>query len=313
MSGKETKLRAGDWVEVKSPTDIAGTLDENGTLDGLPFMPEMATFCGRRFRVRRFAEKTCMDVGSGIYQTRAFYQKDILLLDELRCSGAGHDGCQRMCSLFWKSAWLRKVDTGLTATTPTESDVQTLSSKLKVATSPGRYFCQSTQLSRITEPQAIRRHQILSQCFRDIRSGAVGIFEMVRLVVIPYSRKTRNRLFGERRLAGTLTRTPTGTQGLRAGDLVEVKPLDEIRITLDRAGRNRGLPFDLELGRFCGKRYRVLERLDRMISESTGEMRRVEGTVFLDGTPCLCSWSVGGCPRRDFSYWRELWLKRVSR
>src|SRR5262245_31062565 len=308
MSRTGVSLRAGDWVEVKSPSEIALTLDEDGMLDGLPFMPEMAEFCGRRFRVRRFAEKTCMDVGQGVYQTRAFHHKDILLLDELRCSGAGHDGCQRRCTVFWKPAWLRKVEAGLAANMPTDSDLHALLARLKVVASPGRYVCQSTQLSKITEPHAIRRPRILSQIFRDLRSGAVGILEMLLLVLIPYSRKVRNRFFGERTLSGTLTKTPTGTLGLRAGDLIEVRPLQEIQATLDRAGRNRGLPFDLELGRFCGKRYRVLERLDRMISESTGEMRKVEGTVFLDGTPCLCSWSVGGCPRQDFSYWRELWL-----
>ena len=48
-----------------------------------------------------------------------------------------------------------------------------------------------------------------------------------------------------------------------------------------------------------------------MISEATGEMRRVGGTVILEGLNCLC-WNVlGGCPRQDFMYWRELWLQRA--
>jgi hypothetical protein len=94
--------------------------------------------------------------------------------------------------------------------------------------------------------------------------------------------------------------------------MVEVKSLGEMQATLDRNGRNRGLTCDIEMARrFCGRQYRVLARLDRMISESTGEMRKVEGTVFLEGTPCLCSWSVGGCPRLELSYWREVWLRRI--
>ena len=45
MSQVDVKLKAGDWVEVKSSLEIAETLSSEGTLDGLPFMPEMLVFC----------------------------------------------------------------------------------------------------------------------------------------------------------------------------------------------------------------------------------------------------------------------------
>jgi hypothetical protein len=44
------KLRAGDWVEVRTREEILSGLDENGRLEGLPFMPEMFNYCGQRFR-----------------------------------------------------------------------------------------------------------------------------------------------------------------------------------------------------------------------------------------------------------------------
>ena len=103
-------LRADDWVEVKSPAAITQTLDEDGSLDGLPFMPEMAEMCGQRFRVMRQAEKTCFEVGHGAYTTREFLNNDVFLLKGLRCSGTNHDGCQRLCAIFWKRAWLKKVE-----------------------------------------------------------------------------------------------------------------------------------------------------------------------------------------------------------
>lgn len=34
------RLRRGDLVEVRTPTEILSSLDSNGTLDGLPFMPK---------------------------------------------------------------------------------------------------------------------------------------------------------------------------------------------------------------------------------------------------------------------------------
>ena len=48
-------LRVGEIVEVRSEAEILATLDERGELDGLPFMPEMLDFCGRRFRVHKLA------------------------------------------------------------------------------------------------------------------------------------------------------------------------------------------------------------------------------------------------------------------
>jgi len=53
----------GDLVEVRPAAEIFSTLDEKGTLENLPFMPEMIAFCGRQFRVSRRAFKTCVDDG----------------------------------------------------------------------------------------------------------------------------------------------------------------------------------------------------------------------------------------------------------
>ena len=44
----QLRLRPGDLIEVRAPEEILQTLDAEGTLDQLPFMPEMLGFCGRR-------------------------------------------------------------------------------------------------------------------------------------------------------------------------------------------------------------------------------------------------------------------------
>jgi hypothetical protein len=146
----------------------------------------------------------------------------------------------------------------------------------------------------------------------DLRTGAIGLFRMIGLIVMPYLRKMRNRFFGRPRLRGTLTRTPVEHLHLKPGDLVQVKSQKEMRATVDKEGRNRGLVCDIELKQYCGGRYRVASRLDRIISEATGEMKKMDATVVLEGIPCLCSFVVGGCPRDDFSYFREIWLRKVS-
>src|SRR5258705_2499573 len=99
-------LRHGDLVEVKGPSEILATLDERGALGDLPFMPEMAPYCGRRFTVERRAEKVC----DTIHYTGSRRLPDSVLLEDLRCDGSGHDGCQAECRLFWKEAWLRPVE-----------------------------------------------------------------------------------------------------------------------------------------------------------------------------------------------------------
>lgn len=312
MSGSDIKWRNGDWVEVKSPAEIAETLDAEGTLDGLPFMPEMLEHCGRRYRVLRPAEKTCLEIPGGQYLIREFRNSDVVLLDGLRCSGANHDGCQRVCMLFWKESWLRRMEDSRQSDLPDVTGRHKLSSTLKTMVSPGRYFCQSTELVRATREQPLHCWEILLKCFRDIRSGAVGVTEMAGLIVAPLYRKIRDALIGRPGLEGTLRRTPVGNLELQPGELVEIKSQKEMRETLDRRGRNRGLVCDIELRKFCGTKDRVRSHLKQMISEATGEMRHVEATVMLDGNTCMCARVVGGCPRLEYCYWREVWLKRVE-
>ncbi len=275
-------------------------------------MPEMTELCGRRFQVLRQAEKTCFEVGFGSYTTREFLKNDVFLLHGLRCPGSHHDGCQRLCTIFWKRAWLQRVEDGQATSQVDDTAKALLLNKLKTKVGPNRYFCQSTELVNATEREPLKRTRIILKCFRDLRSGAVSIFPMVYLILVPFARKMRNRAVGKPRLLGTLTKTPVGDLQLQPGEIVEVKTIKEMQATLNRDGRNRGLICDLELKKFSGRKYRVLSRLERMISEATGEMRKVEGTVYLDGNLCMCAWSVGGCPRQEYCYWREVWLKRVD-
>ncbi len=193
MRKNETKLRTRDWVQVKSADEIAQTLDAHGTLDGLPFMPEMLPYCGRRFRVLRRAEKSCVEFPGGWYKIREFRENDVLLLEGLRCSGASHDGCQRGCLLFWKAAWLLKVDTGqLTAYGDQSSGQKELCSKLKTVTDAGRYFCQSTEMANATQPMT--RSRIILKCFYEVRSGSRRFFEMVWLILGPVVAKSYTQM-----------------------------------------------------------------------------------------------------------------------
>ncbi len=101
------RIGVGDWVEVRSKDEILRTLDGRGQLDGMPFMPEMFVFCGRRFQVQKMAHKTCDYTTAYPYRSRRV--KDTVHL-ELRCDGQWHDGCQSTCLLYWKLAWLKEAN-----------------------------------------------------------------------------------------------------------------------------------------------------------------------------------------------------------
>ena len=101
-------LKTGDVVEVRTPMEILATLDEDASLDRLPFMPEMIQYSGQRFTVSRRVEKICDTVsGSPPYSRR---MTDTVFLDDLRCDGSAHGGCQAGCRIYWKESWLRRVD-----------------------------------------------------------------------------------------------------------------------------------------------------------------------------------------------------------
>jgi len=116
----------------------------------------------------------------------------------------------------------------------------------------------------------------------------------------------------KRKKRGTQKFKAEATLNLQPGELVEVRSEKEIFATLDHEGKLKGLRFTREMRKFCGKRFRVYKRLEKIILEATGELRTIKTpTVLLEGVFCDGS-AHGGCDRSCFCFWREAWLKRVN-
>ena len=111
-----SRLRAGDWVQVRTKEEILATLDADGRLEELPFMPEMLAYCGRKLRVGKRAHKTC-DPAIGIIARK---MENTVHLDNLRCNGSAHDGCEAACLIFWKEAWLKPANDDASIVEPVE-------------------------------------------------------------------------------------------------------------------------------------------------------------------------------------------------
>jgi hypothetical protein len=319
-------LRVGDWVEVRSAKEILATLDGGQALEGLPFMPEMLQYCGKRYQIGKSAHKTCDTIES--YSIRRMERT--VHLEDLRCDGEAHGGCQAGCRLFWKEAWLKPVpnDAGVETSEKRQStlstaDIECLHRASRLQAPEGekreRYRCQATDLLKATTQ--VRRRDRLNPFFylKDLTSGNVSLYVLIRYGAMAALNAFMLRWFGWRfpRLQGRASsKTPEQLLNLQPGDLVQVRSKTEIMQTLNSSLRNRGLSFDPELVQYCeGGTFRVLRRVDRIVNEKTGYMTVLPNPcMILDGVTCTGTVSAQRmfCPRAVYPYWHEVWLKRAK-
>jgi hypothetical protein len=104
------RLQAGELVEVKSPEEIARTLDATGKNRGLGFMPEMWEYCGVQLRVLKKVEKICLENTPRTVRRL----ENTVILEGAYCKGSGI-GCDRACFYFWRESWLKRVPSMPTA------------------------------------------------------------------------------------------------------------------------------------------------------------------------------------------------------
>ena len=334
-------LRVGELVEVRSELEIFATLDENGELENLPFMPEMLQFCGQQFRVGKLALKLCDTINwTGIHRMR-----HAVHLQGVRCDGQAHGGCQAGCLVYWKEAWLKRVEANEleaagAGAEPGNAHVVRQQEQLPrctrielvakannhgVADSSGQetFTCQATELIRAA-PERIPSWDF-RQYVLDVRSGNATTLAMIRSVCVgifnefqDLSRKVlpeRLRLWGGKRfpfIEGRLKKTPQTSLGLEPGELVRVKSKEAIVNTLDVNNRNRGMSFDAEMLKYCGRQARVLRRVEQIIDERSGKMMRFKNPcIILEDVICTSDYHRL-CPRGIYPYWREIWLERVE-
>lgn len=103
----------------------------------------------------------------------------------------------------------------------------------------------------------------------------------------------------------------SGSSNLQPGDTVEVRSFEEISKTLNERGRHKGLFFMPEQKLYCGQRFKVYKKPQRMMMELTGEMREMTTpSYYLEGVYCNGQFH-NGCERSCFLMWREEWLKKI--
>ena len=336
-------LKTGDFVEVRSREEILAMLGPDGRLyrDRLPFMPEMLQYCGRRFRVSAVAHKTC-DTATLIMGRR---MRDAVFLQDLRCDGSAHGGCQARCLLFWKTQWLKLVESsewdekteGPVPDRKATCSERQLHDATKAVMANGalRYYCQATEHWAASEPL---RALAIWHFIEDLRTRNAKLKDIVKVVCLHLVWRLRHLPRGWRisiwiydRIHRLLTRrpdpfregvipegapTPEERLDLQPGECVEVKSHDEILQTVSVALRNRGLKYNAEMTPVCGQRFRVAQRVHQIIEEKSGLMVTMNNAcITLEGVYCQALYTPYSllCSRRVTPYFREIWLRRVSR
>jgi hypothetical protein len=301
--------RVGELVRIRSLEEISATLDANGCLDGLPFMPEMAKFCGTTGTVFRYVDKI-YDYGGRKDMRR---MKDAVLITGLRCDGGAHDGCQTRCYLLWKSAWITPADA------PAASIAR--SAQIRVAPTLAResagaekkYVCQFTELARASSRMSPwdPRQELRPLIAGNVTLAAFCVALLTRLFNI--AQRVRGGI------AFPANRPSSGTKSLRSdlnlqpGEVVRVRDPERIFETLDRIGKNRGLWFDRDMLKHTKQQRTVLARIDRIIDDASGRMLQMKTPcVILDGVDCSGEY-MSFSPQHDFPFWREAWLERTER
>jgi hypothetical protein len=109
--------------------------------------------------------------------------------------------------------------------------------------------------------------------------------------------------------------SPDIALGLQPGELVRVKPFEQILATVNARSMHRGMSFDVEMVPYCGRVYRVHARVETFVDERTGHIKKLKTpAVILQGVTCGGRYSNNRwlCPRGIFPWWREVWLERVG-
>jgi hypothetical protein len=323
------ELRVGDRVRVRSRKEILATLDPDGRVDGLPFMPEMLAFAGQTLPVDAVTHRTCDTVKTSGSSGTTRRMERAVHLEGVRCDGSAHGGCQAGCLIFWKQDWLEAApeDAPATPAPATPLADQDVPASLAATThGPGHtdddpvYACQATEMLRATSFVSPRQPGLW---VKDVRSGNAGTgTALASLAVLAFNRwqGLSGRLPRALRIRGGRSwpwYVPSGERrrhpplDLQPGELVEVRSQAEIEATLDDKGALRGLRFGAEMLPYCGRRARVLARVERIIDEKTGRMLRLRDCIILEDVWCQGTFRAL-CRRKIYTYWREAWLRRAQ-
>ena len=303
-------LVVGDLVEIKPWAEIRSTLDERGCLEQLPFMPEMFNMCGQRAYVFRCAHRLF-----DYRKTRRMrHMEGAVLLVGAVCNGANHGVCEAACHTIWKSAWLRRVERNDAATgawvSSDRSDPTRDATFLQFGTKAPSYACQLTELHAASQPIG---NWSAANFLRPLIAGNVAPAAFIVGWLTHIFNDLQHRRQGVSFPAFEVASQEVGRledTRFQAGDQVVVRSSAEIRATLNDQFEHRGMGFEPDMLKHCGRRCCVQAEVKRLIDIVTGEMRTMKTPAYI-----LRDIHFSG-ERQLFNaqyeplFWRGVWMRR---
>ena len=98
-------LQPGEWVRVLPAETIQATLGPDGRNRGLSFEPEMSRYIGGVYQVEFVVRRIILEETGHMARLNK-----TVALKTLACAGACAKNCPRANTLYWREAWLERVE-----------------------------------------------------------------------------------------------------------------------------------------------------------------------------------------------------------
>lgn len=101
-------LQVGEWVEIKSQTEILATVNTDGFNRGMRYDPEMSKYAGERHRVQMRVDRLIDEKTGRMLQMKSA----CIQLEDVYCRAECTPkrlGCPRASNTYWREIWLRRV------------------------------------------------------------------------------------------------------------------------------------------------------------------------------------------------------------
>ncbi len=279
------KFAAGETVRVLPREDIAKAYDPaTGALEGCLFMAQMGDYCGRTFRVMQVIDSFFNEHRHRTFRPRS----PLYLLENVTCHGkVGEfaDKCDHRCYLLWHEEWLQ---------------------------SPGGNGGDAHYDKSALSPSAAGSAGCQLQLIDQIGNENTWLNEKLQYSVRKYRYYRRKVLSRLKPNSHALTSSTAAVGEIRPGDLVRVRPVAEIKSSLDKARKTRGCTFQDRMYEYCGKEFRVAEKVDHFFDESKQKFCKCKNIFLLEGAYCNGQTAyLRPCDRNCYYFWQAGWLEKV--
>lgn len=148
---------------------------------------------------------------------------------------------------------------------------------------------------------------IKNSFFNNLKQNIINILRPTKSYLIFIKRKINNHLKLNRKVVPQVAT-------ILPGDIVEVLKKEEIKSILNEWRKYNGCAFMDQMYDFCGKKYKVMKKIDHFYDEKKQRIVNCKDIVLLEGVTCNGKRTLykAKCDRNCFLFWHTAWLKKID-